>query len=245
MLGTPGAWKPTPPNPAPLAIARWPLVKPLFLRSADQFKAPPPPDAKSERYAREVNEVKRLGGVNSKERTADQAAAAIFWGAHTWRPFIEVAKLEAERRKLGLHDNARLYALIHGASLDTYIVSYRVKLIHHQLRPVTAIREAANLGNPGIEADPDWLPLMQTPNHPDYLSGHAIQAASYERILQAIFGSDTLSAPSAAVWPAGAVRRVYTSWSQLTREDNHARVWGRHPHPFRHRRRRPAGLADR
>jgi hypothetical protein len=84
-LGTPGAWKPTPPSPSALAIARWAQVKPLFLRSADQFK-PPPPDAKSERYAREVNEVKRLGGVNSKERTADQTATAIFWVAQTWHP---------------------------------------------------------------------------------------------------------------------------------------------------------------
>ncbi|WP_280152035.1 vanadium-dependent haloperoxidase [Piscinibacter sp. XHJ-5] len=225
-LGTPGTWKPTPPSPSPLVIARWPQVKPLFLRSADQFKAPPPPDAKSERYAREVNEVKRLGGVNSRERTADQTAAAIFWVAQTWHPFLEVARQEAERRKFGVHDNARLYALVHGASLDAYIVGYGVKLIHHQQRPVTAIREAANLGNPRIEADPDWLPLAQTPQHPDYVSGHAIQAASYERILQAVFGSDALSAPASAVWPAGTVRRVYTSWSQLTREDNDARIWG-------------------
>ncbi|HEV8312136.1 MAG TPA: vanadium-dependent haloperoxidase [Burkholderiaceae bacterium] len=225
-LGTPGAWKPTPPSPSALAIARWAQVKPLFLRSADQFKAPPPPDAKSERYAREVNEVKRLGGVNSKERTADQTATAIFWVAQTWHPFLEVARQEAERRKFGVHDNARLYALINGASLDAYIVGYGVKLVYNQQRAVTAIREAASLGNPGIEADPSWLPLVQTPQHPDYVSGHAIQAASYERILQAAFGGDALSAPSAAVRPAGSVRRVYTSWSQLTREDNDARIWG-------------------
>jgi hypothetical protein len=137
-----------------------------------------------------------------------------------------VARQEAERRKFGVHDNARLYALINGASLDAYIVGYGVKLIYNQQRAVTAIREAASLGNAGIEADPSWLPLVQTPQHPDYVSGHAIQAASYERILQAAFGGDALSAPSAAVWPAGAVRRVYTSWSQLTREDNDARIWG-------------------
>lgn len=225
-LGTPGSWKPTPPSPGPLVIARWPKVKPIFLKSGDQFKAPAPPDPKSEAYARDVNEVKRLGGVNSSERTADQTAVAIFWVAQTWHPYLEVVKQEAARRDFSVHDNARLYALINGISLDTYIVGYGVKLIHNQQRPITAIREAASLGNPQIQGDPNWLPLVQTPQHPDYVSGHAIQAGGYERVLHKIFGGDQLSAPSFAVWPAGTVRRTYTSWSQLTQEDNDARIWG-------------------
>lgn len=225
-LGTAGAWKPTPPAPGALTIARWPGVKPVFLKSGDQFKAPPPLDYRSEAYAREVNEVKRLGGVNSSERTADQTALAIFWVAPTWHPYLAVLKQEAERKKLSVHDNARLYALINGISLDTYIVGYGVKLIYNQQRPITAIREAATLGNPGIQAAPDWLPLVQTPQHPDYVSGHAIQAGGYERVLQKLLGGDQLSAPAAAEWPAGTVRRVYTRWSELTREDNDARIFG-------------------
>lgn len=225
-LNSPGAWKPVPPAPGPLTIARWPLVKPVFLKAGDQFKAPPPLDYKSEAYAREVNEVKRLGGVNSSERTADQTALAIFWVAPTWHPYLSVVKQEAERKNFSVHDNARLYALINGISLDTYIVGYGVKLVYNQQRPITAIREAASLGNPGIQAAPDWLPLVQTPQHPDYVSGHAIQAGGYERVLQKVFGSDQLSAPAAAEWPAGTVRRVYTRWSQLTREDNDARIFG-------------------
>jgi hypothetical protein len=209
-----------------LVIARWPKVKPIFLKSGDQFKAPPPLDPKSEAYARDVNEVKRLGGVNSTERTADQTAVAIFWVAQTWYPYLEVVKQETARRDFSVHDNARLYALINGISLDTYIVGYGVKLIHNQQRPITAIREAPNLGNPHIQGDPNWLPLVQTPQHPDYVSGHAIQAGGYERVLQKIFGGDQLSAPSSAVWPAGTVRRSYTRWSQLTQEDNDARIWG-------------------
>ncbi len=225
-LGTPGSWKPTPPAQGPLTIARWPKVRPFFLKSADQFKAPPPLDFRSEAYAREINEVKRLGGVDSTERTADQTAVAIFWVAPTWHPFLEVARQEAERRKLGVVETARLYALVNGLSFDTYVVGYGVKLLYNQQRAATAIREAVSLGNPRIQADPSWLPLIQTPQHPDYVSGHAIQAGSYEKVLQKVFGGDQLSAPSDAVWPAGTVRRVYTSWSQLTREDNDARIWG-------------------
>ena len=119
-----------------------------------------------------------------------------------------------------------MYALLNGISLDTYIAGYGVKLVYNQQRPITAIREAATLGNPGIQAAPDWLPLVQTPQHPDYVSGHAIQAGGYERVLQKLLGGDQLSAPAAAEWPAGTVRRVYTRWSELTREDNDARIFG-------------------
>ena len=225
-LATPGSWKPTPPSPGASVIGRWPRVKPIFLKSGDQFKAAPPLDYRSEAYAREINEVKRLGAVNSTERTADQTAAAIFWVAPTWHPYLEVVKQEAERHNFSVHDNARLYALINGISLDTYIVGYGVKLVYNQQRPLTAIREAASLGNPAIQADTNWLPLIQTPQHPDYVSGHAIQAGGYERVLQKVFGGDPLSAPAFAVWPAGTMQRGYTHWSQLTREDNDARIWG-------------------
>jgi hypothetical protein len=43
----------------------------------------------------------------------------------------------------------------------------------------------------------------------------------------AVFGSDALAADNASVvWPAGTVRRSYRRWTQLTQEDNDARIWG-------------------
>jgi hypothetical protein len=67
-LTTPGVWVPTTP---PLS-AEYARVKPWVLKSADQVRPGPPPDLKSELYARDYNETKELGGVKSIKRTADQ-----------------------------------------------------------------------------------------------------------------------------------------------------------------------------
>ncbi|WP_423594864.1 vanadium-dependent haloperoxidase [Roseateles sp. MS654] len=224
--GKPGAWKPTPPDYAPNAVARWPRVKPLIIRSVGDFLPPPPPPVTSATYAKAIEEVRKLGGRNSTERTADQTATAIFWVAPTYHPYAEVAKAESKARQLSVHDNARLFALLNVASFDTYLAGYHAKIVYDQLRPVSAIREAASLGNPGIVPDASWEPLLQTPASQDYVSGHAVQAGGYERVAQAVFGGDELKASASAVWPAGAVRRSYTRWTQLTQEDNDARIWG-------------------
>lgn len=225
--GKPGAWKPTLPDYAPNSVARWTAVKPLVLKSVKDFLPAPPPAATSPEYAQAVEEVRRLGGRASTERNADQTAAAIFWVAPTYHPYAEAAKAESKARMLSLHDNARLFALLNAASFDTYLVGYTAKIVHDQQRPVTAIREAASLGNPGIQPDPSWEPLVQTPASQDYVSGHAVQAGGYERVAQAVFGSDVLEAANASVvWPAGTVRRSYKRWTQLTQEDNDARIWG-------------------
>ena len=39
-------------------------------------------------------------------------------------------------------------------------------------RPVTSIPIADTDGNPDTAADPDWLPLINTPSHPEYPAGH-------------------------------------------------------------------------
>jgi hypothetical protein len=38
--------------------------------------------------------------------------------------------------------------------------------------PSPAIRYADLDGNPATEADPSWLPLLNTPNHPEYPAAH-------------------------------------------------------------------------
>jgi len=224
--GKPGAWKPTLPEYAANSVARWPKVKPLVIGSVGEFLPPPPPAVTSAAYAKAINEVQRLGGRTSTERTADQTAVAIFWVAPTYHPYAEVAKAESKARKLSVHDNARLFALLNVASFDTYLAGYHAKIVYDQQRPVTAIREAASIGNAGIAADASWEPLVQTPASQDYVSGHAVQAGGYERVAQTVFGGDQLTASASVVWPAGTVRRSYTRWTQLTQEDNDARIWG-------------------
>ena len=66
----PGVWQPNPAvppatTPPPPAGLRLPGVRPLVLRSASQFRPGPPYALASPAYARDVNEIKAIGGAVS------------------------------------------------------------------------------------------------------------------------------------------------------------------------------------
>ena len=57
------------------------------------------------------------------------------------------------------------------AIADAFITSWDSKKHYNYWRPITAIREGENDGNPRTEGDPQWQPFLNTPNYPDYTSG--------------------------------------------------------------------------
>lgn len=68
---------------------------------------------------------------------------------------------------------------------------YTVPKYHFNFwRPITAIREGNNDGNPGTVGDPMWTPFVVTPPYPDYSSGANSLAASILTTLQLFFGTD-------------------------------------------------------
>ena len=73
----PGVYEPT--APATPVGTRVPRVMPLALDSASQFRPNGPPALRSGEYARDFNEVKHLGRVDSSVRSAEQTALARFW----------------------------------------------------------------------------------------------------------------------------------------------------------------------
>src|SRR6476646_153510 len=73
----PGVWLPTAPSP-PVGTYLG-LMRPFSLDSADQFRPDGPPALDSDRWARDYNEVKEIGGSGSTTRTAEQTLAARFW----------------------------------------------------------------------------------------------------------------------------------------------------------------------
>src|SRR3954469_8558465 len=92
-------------------------------------------------------------------------------------------------------------------------------------RPITAIRAAADLGNPELKGDKNWEPLLVTPPHPEYPSAHAVFSGAAESVLRAFFGGDEVNV--SVTFPAVfGVTRTYRSFSAITEEVDNARVWG-------------------
>src|SRR5262249_43384528 len=66
-----GVWRPTPPGYRPGLLPGWAAVAPFAVTSGEQFRPKPPPELSTAAYAESVNEVKSLGGRDSRARTAD------------------------------------------------------------------------------------------------------------------------------------------------------------------------------
>src|SRR2546423_167510 len=79
----PGMWRQDPISQIPLALGgHWGECAPFVLKSAGQFRIPPPPLLDSAEYAAAYDEVKRLAGdgvVTPTERTAEQTQIGTYW----------------------------------------------------------------------------------------------------------------------------------------------------------------------
>jgi hypothetical protein len=220
----PGAWQPTPPDLAPGLLPQFGGVKPFVLKSSDQFTLPGPPTLDSEAFARDMREIQSVGARRSPSRTAEQSEVAIFWTVSTHMPFNAAARAAATTRGNSLVDNARLFALLNMAGVDSQIACWHSKYQVNFWRPVTAIRVADSAKNAALKSDPNWEPLLTTPAHPDYPSGHASYGGAAAEVLKAVFGDDRVDV--SFTWPAFGVTRTYTSFAQIDREIIDARVWG-------------------
>ena len=213
-----GAWRPTPPAMEPFASVFWAEVTPFVLTSPTEVTASGPPPLDSSAYAQDIEEVRRLGGRDSTARTADQTSAAIFSlmkGSELWNA---AARAAVDANRPSTLSTARIFALLNMAMTDANIAGWAVKKKYLRWRPITAIRTASE--NP----DTRWEPLLITPAHPDYVSGHCITAGAAARTLSLLFGNDGV--PFSATFGGNlGLTRSYEGFSAAEQELLNARIW--------------------
>jgi hypothetical protein len=217
-----GMYQATPPvNAAPI-MPHWAAVEPFTLKAPNQMPVRGPAVYSSPEFARDFAEVKLMGAKNSTARTKEQTAVARFWLISGIVTDNAAARQVAVAKATSVADNARIFALLNMAGADAYIACWEAKYRYHNWRPVTAIRNAASTGNPALVGEPAWEPLLVTPAHPEYPSGHTCYAGATERVLQEMFGDDNAFT---LTFPAMNLTRTYRSFSQLGKEMIDARVW--------------------
>jgi hypothetical protein len=183
----PGVWQPAPGDALGL---RLPGMKPLALTSASQLRLDGPYPLTSRRYAKDFNQVKELGRVDSTARTPEQTSQARFWTDHDLRQWNDGMLRLAVARGLDLAQTARMLAMAHVAGGDGMIACFDTKYHYWFWRPYQAIPLADMDGNPKTVADPSWTPLGATPNFPEYPSAHACHSTAVVKALDAFFGTD-------------------------------------------------------
>jgi membrane-associated phospholipid phosphatase len=227
--GAPGDYRPAPPTFAAPVFTHWGQVKPWVLHGADQFEPAPPPALTSPQYTADYNQIKSLGDVNSTTRTADQTQIARFWPAPIQNYWNEIAQTAALAKGATLAEQARVFAQLDLAAADDVIAFYQAKYAFRIWRPITAIREGANDGNPDTLGDPAWTPLLGTPADPSYPGAHSVISASSAAILAAAFGDRLNYTVTSEVLPG--VTRSFDSFSAAAREAGLSRTYaGVHTH---------------
>ncbi|MDQ3455251.1 MAG: vanadium-dependent haloperoxidase, partial [Actinomycetota bacterium] len=117
----------------------------------------------------------------------------------------------------------RAFALLGSTTGDAQIACWRAKYDYAYWRPLTAITLANTDGNPATVADPDWLPLVDNPPYPEYVSGHACFTGAVSGTLSHLFGADSIDLNiSSAVT---GTDRHYRTAAKLDRETINARIW--------------------
>ena len=216
----PGIYVPTPNMVAP----QWPNVKPFVMTSASQFRAPPPPSLDSDQWAKDYNEIKELGEKNSTKRSARQTEDAKFWlltgplSTHPLERQIVVGK------NMTVTDSARFLAVIAAAEADAMIAVMDAKYKYGFWRPVTAIRNGDIDGNDATERAPTWLPIDNTPMHPEYPCAHCIVSSAVGAAAEAMLGTADINEVTMASPTAPGVTHRWTNLNAYTDEVAEARI---------------------
>jgi hypothetical protein len=223
-----GQWRPTPPAFAPMSAQGLAFTATFVLNNDTQFRPGPPRALTSPTYTDDFNAVKALGRNTGSTRTEEQTALALFWDGNASIHWNQAANQIARANNLSLSDSNRLLAVLNIAMADTAFTtwsgkrSYGADATSVTWRPVTSIPLADTDGNPDTIPDPDWLPLINTPAHPEYPAGHpSLNGAAATVLISAFDDEQTFTLTT-----IGQPSRTYSSIAQARSDGDNARVWG-------------------
>ncbi len=231
-----GQWRPTesflggpPPGPPPTLSpmhAPWMAdFHPFALAGPARFRAPPQPDLSSARYTKDYNEVMEKGALTGSTRTAAETDIAYFWTDNFLAQWNRAIRGIVDRRVPSIGNRARLFALANLSVADAVITAWDSKRYYYFWRPVTAIREGENDGNPKTAGDPAWQSLVNNPNYPDYTSGANNVTGAMTKTLELFFGRDDIKFAITSNAPAAIKKeRVYPSFTAASNQVVTARV---------------------
>ena len=228
-----GCWYPTPPGFLPAVEPYFNTVRTLALDSCTQFPAPPPVAFSTGKKTAFYKLV--LQNYNEGQQVpAEHRIIAAFWdcnpfaiqddghlilsrkkispGAH----WLGITGIACEKAGKGFEETMQIYACVAVGLLDAFICCWDEKYRSNRIRPETAIRKYIN---------PHWIPVLQTPPFPEYLSGHSVISACSATILTHFFGNNFSYTDSVEV-AYGLAPRSFTSFHQAAQEAAISRFYG-------------------
>jgi membrane-associated phospholipid phosphatase len=222
-----GQWRAIPPSTA-MSAQGLAFTAPFVVESNTQFRPEPPRALASATYTQDFNAVKALGRRTGSTRTEAQTQLAPFWEGNASVHWNQAANQIARSNRLSMSRSNRLLAVLNIAMADTAFTIWSAKR-HYGAdpaavtwRPLTAITLAEADGIAETAPDPDWLPLVTTPSHPEYPAGHPALNGAGATVLSSRFAR----VQTFTLTTSGLPSQTYTGVSQARADGNNARIWG-------------------
>jgi hypothetical protein len=148
-------------------------MRPFFLNTGADYRAPPPPSFESPAFRATLAEVRTI----SDHRTNEQVRIAQYWetlsGSYNAGLWNDVTRSAISSHGLSEADSARILALVHMVGVDATIACHDSKYVYWLPRPT--------------QVDPEIRLAIAVPNHPSYPSNHACISGATGLVLDAQF----------------------------------------------------------
>ncbi len=232
LKGIPGTWEPTPPAYMDALEPNWNKIRPMVMKTADQFK-PSPPFEFSTNTASDFYKQNYFVYKTVNELTTEKLEIAKFWddspshneasghfmymsrklspGGH----WLNIAKIVSKQREFNLLECSRIYALTSIAIYDGFISCWDEKYSSNLMRPETYINRYINT---------DWRPIFETPPFPEHTIGHAVISNAVATVLTDLIG-DKISFVDSTEVPYNLSVRKFNSFNEAAYEASMSRIY--------------------
>ena len=217
VLNEEDSWKPTAPGySAKPLLPGWGSVPPFGSTNTDYYISPTGPKKPSSNdFQKELEEVYRLGGIDSAVRTEDESEIAIFWAPSPPPMFNVAAHVLLQNDNANVQKTLDVLKYLNMAVANAGIAGWQNKYKYNSWRPSTAL-----LANTIIN-DKNWKPLLEDPVFPEFVSGHSIFGAAATTILEHYgLGDKPFS------FTFGGMHRSFDSISVANWENGRSRIFG-------------------
>ncbi len=215
-----GGWTPTAPNPTAVFAAYWGKNRLFVKGSTSGTSSPPPPAYSTDPNSAYYAMVKEVYDI-SLALTPEQKATALYFrdnpGFQAGTHYISIFNHVMQTEKLTLD----LYAVAQaktGISLaESQIACWKDKYEMLVDRPIRYIRE--------VMGHTTWSPLLTTPPHPEFPSGHSQTGGALGAVLTSLFGDNyrlTINTYGNLNMPP----RSYKSFTEMVDDIGDSRVYG-------------------
>ncbi len=228
-----GSWYPTPPGFFAPVEPYFNTVRSFTLDTCTQFK-PAPPIAFSTDKDSDFFKLLKKTHEAASNLSEEHRLVASFWdcnpfalqdnghllvGAKKISPgahWLGITGIACQQKGVAFAAAMKINTVVSVALMDGFIACWDEKFRSNRIRPETAIRKWI---------DPEWMPLLQTPPFPEYLSGHSTISSAAALVLTHYFGENFAYTDTVEV-RFGLPARTFSSFNDAAIEAGMSRLYG-------------------